>query len=468
MVDVAEVAEQEWQALLRAGGLDDPQSAQVDVRDSDLPMGDRLRALRELVIDVAAEVRASVAAATEPELTGWLAQLEQLANCLPAADQAVLAELDRRGTALEWGYPNLPRYLTGELRVRPAVAARRIAAARELGPRRAITGEPLAPRRELVAAAQATGRISADHAVVISRVFAELPTTVPPDAVAELERTLLELAERADPTEVARAGRYALQLWDPDGQEPRDEHAERRRGVVISGSDDGVGRITGTLTPPALAALQAVLSPLAAPRPADDAGSDPRSPAQRMHDGLLDACDRLLRSGSLPDSGGTPATVIVTLTEAELRARTGIATTTFGTTLSVAQLLKWAAECDYVPVVLADTGGVLGYGRSRRVASPGQTKALIARDRGCSVPGCQTPAEWCQRHHVVPHVAGGPTDLANLALVCSYHHRALFNKGWECVMLRGRPHWRAPAHIDPDRRLRRNTHWDVADVGPPG
>ncbi len=53
----------------------------------------------------------------------------------------------------------------------------------------------------------------------------------------------------------------------------------------------------------------------------------------------------------------------------------------------------------------------LRLGRSRRIATPGQTMALIARDHGCSFPGCATPPEYCDRHHITGWIDGGTTDL---------------------------------------------------------
>jgi hypothetical protein len=43
-------------------------------------------------------------------------------------------------------------------------------------------------------------------------------------------------------------------------------------------------------------------------------------------------------------------------------------------------------------VVLTDTGGIACFGRARRLASPGQRKALFARDRGCTFPGVRREA----------------------------------------------------------------------------
>lgn len=67
-----------------------------------------------------------------------------------------------------------------------------------------------------------------------------------------------------------------------------------------------------------------------------------------------------------------------------------------------------------LPVVLADAGGVLAYGRSRRLASLGQRKALFARDRGCTFPGCTRSAARSEIHHATDWANGGRTDLDNL------------------------------------------------------
>jgi hypothetical protein len=72
----------------------------------------------------------------------------------------------------------------------------------------------------------------------------------------------------------------------------------------------------------------------------------------------------------------------------------------------------------------------LEVGRSRRVVSAAQRAALVVRDRGCVFSGCDRPPAWCEAHHLVPWLQGGPTDLPNLALVCRAHHRAVHEGGW--------------------------------------
>jgi HNH endonuclease len=67
----------------------------------------------------------------------------------------------------------------------------------------------------------------------------------------------------------------------------------------------------------------------------------------------------------------------------------------------------------------------LDVGRASRVVTPAQRSALAVRDGGCVVPDCTRPLSWCEGHHLWHWADGGPTDLANLALVCRAHHRAV-------------------------------------------
>jgi hypothetical protein len=60
----------------------------------------------------------------------------------------------------------------------------------------------------------------------------------------------------------------------------------------------------------------------------------------------------------------------------------------------------------------------LEVGRATRVVHPAQRAALAVRDQGCVFPGCERPLGWCDAHHLWHWVDGGPTDLANLALLC--------------------------------------------------
>ena len=72
----------------------------------------------------------------------------------------------------------------------------------------------------------------------------------------------------------------------------------------------------------------------------------------------------------------------------------------------------------------------LRLGRSARLATPAQRRAAHARDGGCTFPGCETPPQWCDLHHVEDWNLGGDTDIELLATLCRYHHGVTHRKGW--------------------------------------
>jgi hypothetical protein len=80
------------------------------------------------------------------------------------------------------------------------------------------------------------------------------------------------------------------------------------------------------------------------------------------------------------------------------------------------------------------------------------------------IPGCTTPASWCEVHHVIEYANGGPTHTDNGVLLCWYHHRSIDTNGWHVRMNDGVPETRAPGWLDPDRPWRRHRppaeiHW---------
>ncbi len=88
--------------------------------------------------------------------------------------------------------------------------------------------------------------------------------------------------------------------------------------------------------------------------------------------------------------------------------------------------------CDAgVTTLIVDSLGVpLDLGQTVRLATPAQRRALAVRDGGCVFPGCDAPVSWCDAHHVDWYEHGGPTDIANLALLCRRHHGITHRHGW--------------------------------------
>ena len=67
-------------------------------------------------------------------------------------------------------------------------------------------------------------------------------------------------------------------------------------------------------------------------------------------------------------------------------------------------------------------GEPIGAGRTTRLINRRLRRALEHRDRMCAVPGCGA-TRGLHAHHLRHWEDGGPTELANLVLLCPYHHR---------------------------------------------
>jgi hypothetical protein len=96
----------------------------------------------------------------------------------------------------------------------------------------------------------------------------------------------------------------------PDEDEPRFED----RAVKLATTFGGAGVMSAALTPECAAVVGAVLDALSAPRGAEDE----RTHEQRYHDGLEEACRRLVAAGLLPERAGQPVKVTAYIHLADL------------------------------------------------------------------------------------------------------------------------------------------------------
>ncbi|HEX4727485.1 MAG TPA: DUF222 domain-containing protein, partial [Jatrophihabitans sp.] len=255
------------------------------------------------------------------------------------------------------------------------------------------------------------GQVGLGHAAAIAETVEAIPAADRFEHAVQVETTLLEHARTVDPRTVRLLGQRILAHLDPDGPSPQEQRQQQaHRSVSLNRLPDSTGLLDGRLTPACQAIWEAVLTPLAARRH-HALGPDARTPGQRMHDAFEEAGRRLLATGELPDHAGLSAQLIVTLSLTDLERRAGRATTHHGGRLSVAEALQLAVDGDMLPAILDDAGGVLAYGRGRRLASAGQRKALFARDKGCTFPGCDRTAAQSEIHHTTDWARGGRTDL---------------------------------------------------------
>ena len=137
--------------------------------------------------------------------------------------------------------------------------------------------------------------------------------------------------------------------------------------------------------------------------------------------GTLEAFMRLVEAGWDTEVARRPhgqhTTVVV---HVDVAAR--VAALHLGPLLSEAErrYLTCDATCE---VWFHRDGQVIGAGRTTRQISRRLRRALEHRQPSCAVPGCGA-TRGLHAHHIVQWEDGGPTELANLVLVCPYHHRA--------------------------------------------
>jgi hypothetical protein len=399
----------------------------------------------------------SFSSVADDDLLEVLRLAERARRQLEALDHVLIAELEARNLPGRYVLRGSKQLLAGLLTLSPAESGARVRHARELGPRTSLTGERLAPLLPVAAAARAEGAITARQAEVIISAIARLRAAqLPVERQADAEAFLVEQARRFDATTLAGIARRLLDTLDPDGRLAEERSQQRRRFLSCVPNGDGMHRLTGDLDAETAALAMTVLHSLAAPKPSASGEHDERTAGQRMHDAFRAVLKLALRSGELPAAGGVPATVLITMTAEQFRTGTGLAATSYGQKLSVDQALRLADQAAIAWIVHNSKGGILDYGTTRRVATDKQTLALIARDQGCSFPGCADPPEWTERHHIIPWREGGQTDLDNLCLLCDYHHDRIDTGGWQITMRDGVPWFIPPAWLDPEQRPQRN------------
>jgi Domain of unknown function (DUF222) len=352
------------------------------------------------------------------------------------------------------------------LRIRPGEARRLIEEAADLGERRTLAGEPLAPKLEHTAAGQAAGLISAEQVKIIRSFLAQLPCYVDEPARAKAERELAAVAGAHRPDQLQRfADRYELVL-NPDGNYT-DEDRARRRGITVGPQGpDGMSRISGHLDPELRAGWDAIAAKWAAPgmcNPADQTATvsgtpsqeaidaDVRSAAQRNHDALNTMVRSVLTSGTLGKHQGVPVTITVTAALEDLQAKTGMASTGGDTVLPITDVIRMSTNAYHYLLLFDKAKRVELYkGRTTRCATKEQRLVLYALERGCTHPDCTAPPYWCEVHHAKKDWGkGGQTNIDELTLACGPDNRLVAEKGWTTRKNdKGETEWIPPPHLD--------------------
>jgi hypothetical protein len=341
-----------------------------------------------------------------------------------AAYLRLLGELDARGIAATEGARNTTTWLRERHRLSPAAAKADVAAAAATHPEHGdLTG---------LGRALADGTVSRAHLDVATRCLHRIPTHLRREHREQIGEFFHRHSLSFPANDCDRLARQLMATLDPDGSTRYDPRAYERRTLSAVFDSTGMLLLRGQLDPAAGAIVKAALDHYAAPNPTSDEGDrDPRSSGQRYADALTTICQLALRH----DQAGTP--------------------------FDPGTLQRVACDAIVDRVTVDEAGHVLHYGRSVRLATPAQRRALAVRDGGCAHPDCSAPPAWCDAHHAHWWTRGGPTDLDNLCLLCSHHHSQIHTEMWTITMIDGLPYFVPPYHIDSNRTPRRNTHHDA-------
>ena len=431
-------------------GIEAPASPAVasDPGDAQSPLRSTLTGLAEGVAAAAALVGWRE---RDVDVVAAVGQVARLRSAVEGVYLALVREAVDRGVAQASPVATSPEGLVRSATlVGPAAARRDVAAAVALG-----EGRPLAPFAEELAA----GRVTRAHVDRAVRCLDQVPEHVlsQPGAGEQVADYLLTAAADASPRELERAGRQLLARLAPEREDRFDERAHERRLLDYHTDDTGmvVGRFQ--LDPVTGASFRAALEHHSGPVTGADGEPDRREPRQRRADALQFVVETALGVAT-PRRGERPR-VVLTLTPEQL----GSAGAGLGHLVDGQLVPAWAARrlaCDAVleRVLVSDSLGPLDVGRSTRVATLAQRRALAVRDGGCVIPGCTAAPDSCDAHHVVHWADGGATDLANLVLLCPGHHTAVHTGTWTVTLSGSIPDLTVlitpPRWIDPAQRPR--------------
>ncbi|MDQ7909263.1 DUF222 domain-containing protein [Phytohabitans sp. ZYX-F-186] len=370
-----------------------------------------------------------------------------------ATELHLIREIDGRGLSVAHGSSSTAVWLRERLRISIHTAKRSVALAQAVDHRPALD------------AALVAGTLNVEQATVVAAATQGLPTDLGPELVDKAEAVLIGQATEFEPAILRKAGERILAHVAPELADAADAAALRRlearawqgRAFQLTRQGDGRVRVTGWLDEAGAATVDAAIDPLCAPRHDND---EPRTPAQRRADALVEVCDLATRGDHLPDSGGGQRPhVVVTVPFDLLDRQLGAGMLDTGGRLSPPQVRQLACDAHLIPAVLGGDGQVLDLGRGRRLITGPLRRALEVRDRGCAFPGCDRPPRWCHGHHIRAWADGGPTTLDNSVLLCGYHHGVIHRGHWAVRLgAGGLPEFVPPAHVDPGRRPRRNLY----------
>jgi hypothetical protein len=348
-------------------------------------------------------------------LAGELAELRALAG---AGLVGVVAEAETRGVIDSSQHARTAGWVAdvawhSRLEASTLAATAKLLHESELGP---------------IADAVLTVDVDPGTAVVVAREYRTLAPGLNPAARPLVLDLLCTAAAEHGPAQVRRLREEILATYGANGE--FEDHTDRCARLIelspVRQTSAGLWEYDLTVDAEGRAVLEAAIGPLSAPRPDPGTGArDVRPVGRRRGQALIEALRRsVTAAGQVPTS--PKAVLMITMNYQDLAAGIGAGTVlgsrAGGTVISPATVRRLACDADLIPTILGSQGEVLDQGRAVRLYTTTQIRALWLRDRRCTFPGCDVPAAWCDAHHLVHWIDGGPTNLANAALLCPRHH----------------------------------------------
>ncbi|NJC23400.1 hypothetical protein BJ994_002476 [Arthrobacter pigmenti] len=351
-------------------------------------------------------------------------------------------------------------------------------------------------------------KVSGRSATLIATALDRARFVAEPAVLETMEAQLTASATTYDPDFLTRLIRRWEAHLDPDGPEPTDKELTARQGVFLRGEKRGLHLLDIAATDEQYEYLTTVMNTTTNPRtqPGGNDGAagvssapvrereetfETRTRAQLLLDGLIGACQIALATDQLPATGGHRPQLLVTIdyqtllrevaengatpdptnglnsrhhahdTDNRPNAITDGASFAFTGPINARTVRKLACDADIIPIVLGGTNEILDLGRTQRLFTPKQRKALHARDKGCAFPGCHMPSHWTEAHHITPWSEGGTTTTDNGVLLCSHHHHLIHQGEWTIQVHDRLPWFIPPQQLDPQQHPRRNHYWTL-------
>jgi uncharacterized protein DUF222 len=251
------------------------------------------------------------------------------------------------------------------------------------------------------------------------RTIHELTMNLSPDLARQVEERVLEKAAGQTGAQMRQRARRIVLRVDPAGARDRAAEAKAARCVGFQPEDDGMAKVYAVVPAEKAVAIAVRVDKIARQAKTPD---DPRTMDQRRADVV---CDLLL---------GEPSNVQV-----QLQVTVPVSTV-MGVDDQPGELAGYgpldattarvlAGDATWRRLLTDERGTLLEVGR-RSYRPPAALRDFVqARDKTCVFPGCSVPAHRADLDHTTAFPAG-PTEAANLGVMCRAHHRLKQDPRW--------------------------------------